>query len=78
MSEKQISPRPADETDSAVPVDDPAGSTWLQPVMTFGLRAAALAGLVVPVGMVIGSLVGDGGAVAEAAPLTTCCPERPL
>ncbi|MEU4780137.1 hypothetical protein [Micromonospora sp. NPDC023633] len=78
MSENQLSPRRADEIDPAAPIDDPAGAMWLQPVVTFGIRAAALASLVVPVGMVIGGLVGDGGAAADAAPLTTCCPERPM
>ncbi|MCX4387898.1 hypothetical protein OG777_13265 [Micromonospora peucetia] len=77
MSENQLSPRRADETDSAAPVGDPVGAMWVQPVVTFGIRAAALASLVVPVGMVVGGLVGGGGAGAEAAPMTTCCPERP-
>jgi hypothetical protein len=78
VSENQLPPCRVDETDFAAPVDDPAGAMWLQPVVTFGIRAAALASLVVPVGMVIGGLVGDAGAAADAAPLTTCCPEKPM
>ncbi|MEU4382111.1 hypothetical protein [Micromonospora echinofusca] len=79
MSENQLPSYRADEIDPSAPIDDPAGAMWLQPVVTFGIRAAALASLVVPVGMVIGGLVGDGGAAAaDAAPLTTCCPESLL
>ncbi|MEH0974345.1 hypothetical protein V6U77_24750 [Micromonospora sp. CPCC 205546] len=78
MSENQLPPCRTDETDSTAPIDDPAGAMWLQPVVAFGIRAAALASLAVPVGMVIGGLVGDGGAAADAAPLTTCCPDRSL
>ncbi|MEU9507308.1 hypothetical protein AB0D32_13615 [Micromonospora sp. NPDC048170] len=77
MSENQLSPRSAAETDSAAPIGDPVGAMWAQPVVTFGIRAAALASLVVPVGMVVGGLVGGGSVGAEGAPLTTCCPERP-
>ncbi|MEU6078862.1 hypothetical protein [Micromonospora sp. NPDC047074] len=78
MSENQLSPSRVDEVDSAAPIDDPVGAMWAQPVVTFGIRAAALASLVVPVGLVVGGLIGGGGVAADAAPLTTCCPERPL
>ena len=43
-------------------------------VLQFGVRAAALAGLVAPVAMVVGGLAGlidDGG---NAVLNTTCCP----
>jgi hypothetical protein len=51
------------------PVDHPSGIIRLLPVVTFGLRAAALAGLI----------VGGGGVAARAAGLgeftdgNTCC-----
>ncbi|MEH1100471.1 hypothetical protein [Micromonospora sp. CPCC 205561] len=78
MSENQLFPRRSDETDPVAPIDDPVGAMWLQPAVTFGIRAAALASLVVPVGMVVGSLIGGGGAAPEAAALTTCCPDDPF
>jgi hypothetical protein len=45
-------------------------------VFQFGMRAAALAGMVAPVAMVVGGLAGlidDGGNVVLN---TTCCPLR--
>ncbi|KOX08935.1 hypothetical protein ACWD6L_24010 [Micromonospora profundi] len=56
----------------------PAGEPRVSPVVAFGLRTAALAGLAVPVGLLVGHLVsGDVGAAQDSAitlPLTTCCP----
>ncbi|MFG1898489.1 hypothetical protein ACGFIP_31205 [Micromonospora zamorensis] len=53
----------------------PAGEPKVSPMVAFGLRTAALAGLAIPVGLLVGHLVaGDTGAVDAAAPLTTCCP----
>lgn len=51
--------------------DHPAGALRLLPAVTFGARAAALVGLAVPIGIVIGSLGAGGG---EAVAVTTCCP----
>ncbi|BCB91987.1 hypothetical protein [Phytohabitans suffuscus] len=51
--------------------DHPAGALRLLPAVTFGVRAAALVGLAVPIGIVIGSL---GGGAGEAVAVTTCCP----
>ncbi|MET7877679.1 hypothetical protein [Micromonospora profundi] len=60
----------------------PAGEPHVSPVVAFGLRTAALAGLAVPVGLLIGHLVaGDAGASADSAvplALTTCCPTFPV
>jgi hypothetical protein len=51
--------------------DHPAGALRLLPAVTFGVRAAALVGLAVPIGIVIGSL---GAGAGEALAGTTCCP----
>ncbi|MEU5669102.1 hypothetical protein ACGF3C_31255 [Micromonospora sp. NPDC047762] len=54
---------------------NPAGEPKVSPMVAFGLRTAALAGLAIPVGLLVGHLVaGDAGTVDAAAPLTTCCP----
>ncbi|MFG3712395.1 hypothetical protein [Micromonospora sp. NPDC047730] len=74
MSEKLAADVPAtDDTADARPVGAPRTS----PVVAFGLRTAALAGLAIPVGLLVGRLVaGDAGDGVDlnAAPLTTCCP----
>jgi hypothetical protein len=51
----------------------PAGPTWLAPAVTFGVRVAVLAGLVLGGGAAIGGF-GDalGGSQAEG---TVCCPQ---
>ncbi|WP_341716347.1 hypothetical protein QQG74_20305 [Micromonospora sp. FIMYZ51] len=62
-----------DGTPDAHPVGEPRTS----PLVAFGLRTAALAGLAVPVGLLVGQLIaGDagGGADVSAAPVITCCP----
>lgn len=51
--------------------DHPAGALRLLPAVTFGVGTAALVGLAVPIGLVIGSL---GGGAGEAVAVTTCCP----
>ncbi|MFD6562577.1 hypothetical protein [Micromonospora profundi] len=60
----------------------PAGEPKVSPVVAFGLRTAALAGLAVPVGLLIGHLVaGDAAAASDSAvpiALTTCCPTFPV
>ncbi|MER7166277.1 hypothetical protein ABT336_09450 [Micromonospora sp. NPDC000207] len=47
-------------------------------LLAFGLRTAALAGLVVPVGLLVGRLVAGDAGDAVASPLTTCCPTVPM
>jgi hypothetical protein len=68
--------------------DDPIGAPRLLPAVAFGVRAAALAGLIVAGGGVAaeaGAGVGarpaglDSGVVELLAePNTTCCPEKKL
>jgi hypothetical protein len=57
----------------------PAGRLRLLPSVTFGVRAAALARVALPVAMVTAGLVA-GGPVAGAENLvtmdTTCCPPQ--
>jgi hypothetical protein len=52
----------------------PAGMLRLMPVVNFGMRAAALAGLVVSVGSVAAALSGLGHVNVMGEPDTTCCP----
>ncbi|MEU5914779.1 hypothetical protein [Micromonospora sp. NPDC047527] len=56
----------------------PAGEPKVSPMVAFGLRTAALAGLAIPVGLLVGHLVaGDAGDAVDASvplALTTCCP----
>ncbi|MET8234761.1 hypothetical protein ABZS77_29210 [Micromonospora sp. NPDC005298] len=65
----------ADVETAHVEEPHPVGEPKVSPMVAFGLRTAALAGLAIPVGLLVGHLVGgDAGAVDAAAPLTTCCP----
>ncbi|MEH1016378.1 hypothetical protein V6U90_25150 [Micromonospora sp. CPCC 206060] len=57
--------------------DHPAGALWAQSTVAFGIRAAALASLAVPVGLVAGGFLGAGGDVQQVA-MTTCCPTLTL
>jgi hypothetical protein len=57
---------------------DPVGAPQGSPLLAFGLRTAALAGLVVPVGLLVGHLVAGDGGQALSAPITTCCPPGPM
>ncbi|TNH30906.1 hypothetical protein FHG89_05150 [Micromonospora orduensis] len=72
----------ADLADTAHVEDPhPAGEPEVSPMVAFGLRTAALAGLAIPVGLLVGHLVaGNAGDVDAAVPLalTTCCPTFPV
>ncbi|GIJ22530.1 hypothetical protein [Micromonospora lutea] len=60
-----------DDTTESHPVGDPR----VNPVVSFGLRTAALAGLAIPVGLLVGRLVaGDGPDPVDPIAFTTCCP----
>ncbi|MGC5053946.1 hypothetical protein ACLQ2S_21135 [Micromonospora sp. DT48] len=53
----------------------PVGDPRVNPVVSFGLRTAALAGLAIPVGLLVGRLVsGDSPEPVDTVALTTCCP----
>jgi hypothetical protein len=54
------------------PTDHPSGAIRLAPVVTFGLRAAALAGVVVGVGGAFAHLAGAGDVTITYG--NTCCP----
>jgi hypothetical protein len=56
-----------DDTEDAHEARHPSGHMRLAPVITFGMRAAALAGVAVAVGMTVAG-------VAHGSPAdTTCC-----
>ncbi|TDV49922.1 hypothetical protein [Actinophytocola oryzae] len=60
-------------------IDAPAGRMRLLPSVTFGVRAAALARVALPVAMVTASLVAGGpaaGAESYFTMDTTCCPPQ--
>ncbi|WP_434740444.1 hypothetical protein [Micromonospora sp. SH-82] len=76
---------PHDETHhEATPHDEVSvdveavGESQTSSLLAFGLRTAALAGLVVPVGLLVGRLVAGDAGDAVASPLTTCCPTVPM
>lgn len=77
MSENQVPTRFEDETGVGSTVDHPAGELRMQSGVTFGIRAAALASLVVPVGLVAGGFA-SGGRAMQAVTMTTCCPTLPM
>ncbi|HEU5110026.1 MAG TPA: hypothetical protein VFT95_15905 [Micromonosporaceae bacterium] len=57
------------------PADHPSGAIRLLPVVTFGLRAAALAGVVAGVGMAITQI---GGGTDFPTLGNTCCTPKVL
>ncbi|CRK57308.1 hypothetical protein [Alloactinosynnema sp. L-07] len=62
---------------SAHGVDEPVGKLRLFPSVVFGVRAAALTRVALPIGLMAASLVGGSPvAGAEDANImgTTCCP----
>ncbi|WP_436497763.1 hypothetical protein [Actinokineospora sp. HUAS TT18] len=63
------------------PTNEPVGRLRLFPSVTFGLRAAALTSVALPIGLMAASLVaGSPAAGAEDATImgTTCCPPTSL
>jgi hypothetical protein len=69
MSEEQVHSWENDGHGGDQPVDHPSGAIRLLPTVTFGLRAAALAGLIVGVGGVVARAAGLG----EFTEGNTCC-----
>ncbi len=69
----------AAEITAAEQADGPLGRMRLMPSLSFGLRAAALSGVALPVVVLATSLSANGVAgVADAVALgTTCCPAVP-
>jgi hypothetical protein len=53
------------------PADHPSGAIRLLPVVTFGLRAAALAGVIAGVGGAVAHLAGTE--LNITVPINTCC-----
>lgn len=75
MMSHQLNADLADVDTAHVEDPHPSGEPKVSPMVAFGLRTAALAGLAIPVGLLVGHLVaGDAVDVNTAAPLTTCCP----
>lgn len=70
MSELENTPSPKNDRLAGLAV----GAIRVMPTVTFGLRAAALAGLVVSVAAGAADLGGIGIIEAAIIPSSTCCP----
>lgn len=72
MSEEDLVQELPEESHDGVLAGLSAGVIRVMPMVTFGVRAAALAGLVVSAGAAVTGL-GGVGAIEALGPNSTCC-----
>ena len=70
MTEPDVVRSWKNEEDGDQPTDHPSGTIRLLPLATFGMRAAALTGMIVGVGGALGQLTGMDSTTGMG---NTCC-----